>query len=289
MTVPVSIDPAQFQKVLATIGGLKDRTSLSQHFLVAAAPVFFGALLGLAFGFITDWHKTRREHRKLSRERREKELSQLSIVMTALGFNIESLVHTVMQQVLPHHKQSHAALAAIRAVMKREMELKKFNELLHSEYKPMLMRSPAPYFIEVELFKEAFFILEKDPEILKRSAWIMTFMHDVKNILSERNKLIDLATLGKDAIPLNLDAIEQHIANQATVANAEVVNCFQLLEQLLFVCKKLENIIKKYYKDVSGPKLKVQPPEVLQAIFDELERISKTLVPDLPPSEPSPI
>jgi hypothetical protein len=288
MTDPVSIDPAQLQKVLTAIDGLKDSTSFGQHFLIAAAPVFFGAMLGLAFGFATDWLKTRRERQKLSRERQEKELAQLSEVTTALGFNIESLIHTVMQQVLPHYKQSHAALVATQAVRNNAMRLQQFDELLHSEYQSMMTRCPAPYFIEVELLKEASFILAKDPELLKQSGWIITFTNNVKYILSERNKLIDLATLGKDALSLNFDTIERHVATQASISNIEVVNCFQLFEQLVAVCKKLEILISQNYKDVSGPKLKVQPPEAFQAIFDELERLSKSIMPDWPPPEPSP-
>jgi hypothetical protein len=48
------IDELQFQKLLEAIDKLKDHDTYIERFLVAAAPVFFGAVLGLAFGFFTD-------------------------------------------------------------------------------------------------------------------------------------------------------------------------------------------------------------------------------------------
>jgi hypothetical protein len=276
----------QLQEVLATISHLRDGTSFWQHFLVSAGPVFFGAVLGLAFGFGTDWLKTRRENRKLSRERQENELAKLSGVMTALGFNVESLIHTVMQQVLPHHKQSHAAVVAMSAVRNNTMDVQQFHRLLHSEFRQMMERCPEPYLIDVELFKEVPFILVNNPDLLKRSGWILAFMRNLKFILNERNRIIDLATLGKDALNLDFDMIERQAETQAAISNVEIVNCFQLFEQTLAVCKEMETIIKQDYKDVFGPKLRVQPPEVLQAILEELGRLSKAIVPEWPPPEP---
>ena len=181
--------------------------------------------------------------------------------MTALGFNIEALIHTAMQQVLPHHKQSHAAAAAVLAVKSKTMATQLFDALLHSEYQPMMTRCPNPYFIEMELFKDLRFVVAKDPELLKLSGWVPTHMRNLRNILSERNKIIDLATLGKE--PLDFGMIERQIATQATISDIEVVNTFQLFQRFIAVSKKLETIIGRDYKNVVGPKLKVQPPEVL--------------------------
>jgi hypothetical protein len=286
MTGSVSFDDAQLQRILAAIDGSKDGVLSWQRFLALAAPVFLGAILGFAFAFLMDWLKTRRENRKLTRERRETELARLSGVMTALGFNIETLTHTALQQVLPHHKQSHAAVAAVLAVRNGTMAVRQFEDLLHSEYRPMMTRCPDPYFIEIELFRDLPFVVAKDPELLKLSGWVPAHMRDLRNILSERNKIIDLATLGKE--PLDFEMIERQIATQATISGIEVVNAFQLFQRLIVVSKKLEAIISRDYKDVVGPKLKVQPPEVLKSILTELESLSKAIVPDWPPDEPLP-
>jgi hypothetical protein len=280
----ISFDDAQLQKILSTVGGLKDGALSWQRFLLLAAPVFLGAILGFAFAFLMDWLRTRRENRKIIRERQEKELAQLSGVMIALGFNIEALIHTVMQQILPHYKQSHAAAAAVLAARINKITIQQFAALLHSEYQPMITRCPDQYFIEIELFKELTFVVAKDPDLLKHSAWIPTYMRNLRNILSERNKMIDLATLGKDQ--LDFEMIERQITTQATISDIEIVNSFQLFQQLIAVSKKLENVIIKDYKNVFGPKLKVQPPDVIKDVLAELENLSKAIVPDWPPDEP---
>ena len=284
VTEPFAINNAQFQKILAAIDALYDHTPYWMHLLVTAFPIFLASLLGFVTALFLDWLKTRRDSQKLTRERREKELAQLSGVTTAIGFNIEALIHTVMQQVLPHRDQSYAAIAAIQSVRNKEMEMQQFYELLHSEFLPIVTRCPEPYFIQVDLFKEIPFVLAKDPELLKLSGWVLTFTRHLLYIFDERNKHIDLATLGKD--DLDIKSLERHIATQATVGDKEVVNCFQLFQQFIAIGNKLEAIIRQDYKDVIGPKLRVQPPDVLKDILKELERLAKEIVPEWPPPEP---
>jgi hypothetical protein len=286
VTEPFAINDAQFQKIVAAIDALYDHTPYWRHFLVTAVPIFLASLLGLGTALFLDLLKTRRESRKLIRERREKELAQLSSVVTAIGFNVESLIHTVMQQVLPHHEQSHAAVAAVSAVKNRTMDLKHFDVMLHSDFQPMVSRCPDPYLIDVEFFKEIPFILAKDPDLLKRSGWIIMSTRHLKHVLSERNKNIDLATIGQDVLNLDLNSVERQAEIQAAISNAEIVNCHQLFTHLLSACDRLEAVIKDDYKDVIGPKLKVQPPDVLKDVLKELERLAKEIVPDWPPPEP---
>lgn len=286
MTDLISMDEAQLQKLLSAIQNLKENTSFFQHFLVAAAPVFFGAILGLAFGFATDWVRTRREKRNVSRERREKELAQISIMMTAIGFNIETLLHTVMQQILPHLEKSYAASSAIEAVGKA-VSRRQFEELLHSEFRPMFRRCPEPHFIETDLFRDVPFVVAKDPELLKLSGWILMFVRNLRSVLTERNKNIDLATLGND--PMDLDTLKMRVNTQAEISGTEVVYSYQLFEQLREVAKRLETIISDEYKEVSGPKLKIALPVALESTLEELKRICKEVVPDWPEPEQPPV
>jgi hypothetical protein len=153
------IDEVQFQKLLEAIEKLKDHDSYIERFLVAAAPVFFGAVLGLAFGFFTDWLKTRREKRKSDRERQEKELSQLNIITSAIWFNIEEMLHIVIQQVLPHRKQSYAAATALRHAT-LDFEKRDFGVSMNSKFPKLMTRCPVPHFIECDLFKEIPFALD---------------------------------------------------------------------------------------------------------------------------------
>ena len=81
MTGSVSFDDAQLQKILAAIDGLKAGALSWQRFLALAAPVFLCAILGSTFAFFMDWLKTRRDSRKLIRERQETELAQLTRII----------------------------------------------------------------------------------------------------------------------------------------------------------------------------------------------------------------
>lgn len=151
MAEKVTVDDSQLQKLLASIDALKDHTPYWKHFLIMALPIFLASLLGLATALLLDGLKTRREIRKAVRERLEKELALLSGANTAVAFNITTLIHTVMQQILPHHKQSHDACAAIEHLHDDPRKLEEFDFLLHSEFLPMMKRCPEPYLEDVNL------------------------------------------------------------------------------------------------------------------------------------------
>jgi hypothetical protein len=109
----ITLDDSQFQKLIASVDALADHAPTWQHFLVAALPVFLASLLGFATAYLLDLLKTRRENKKVIRERLEKELALLSGVNTAIGFNVTTLIHTVKQQILPHYYNSKSALGMI--------------------------------------------------------------------------------------------------------------------------------------------------------------------------------
>jgi hypothetical protein len=229
-----------------------------QQFFVAAVPVFLAAVLRVAVGLFTDWLKTRSENRKVSRERQEKELTQLNGAATVVAYNIEALLHTVMQLVLPHREQSHAAAAALRAVENNATQLRAFSKSMHSEFKDMMTRCPEPYLVELEFFKEFSFVLAKDPELLKRSGWMASYTRALKEILSERNKRIDMnastmnASTAKD---LDFETLEELIRVQAQIGDTEVVNSLMLFEQFLAIRKSLRKS-RRAIRTYSGHTLK---------------------------------
>lgn len=245
------------------------------------------SLLGLATALFLDWLKTRREEKNIIKEREEKELALLNSTNTSIGFNISVLTHAVMQQILPHHEQSHAACVAIMALHGDASRLEQFEELLHSQFQPMMKRCPELYLEDVNLPKDLPFLIAKDPDLIMLSGWITTYMQHLKSILSERNRLIDIVTIENAKDGLDLPSLERQIATQATIADVEVVNAYQLFQQLASVSQKIEKIIGDKYKDVVGPKLKIRPPDAFDEIMTELERLSHNIVKDWPPSEPT--
>ena len=278
----IQLDGGQFQKLLSALNSLVDHAP----FWKPAVPIFLASLLGLGSALFLDWLKTRRENRKATRERLEKELAQLSGANAAIAFNIEVLIHTIMQQIMPHFAQSNAAVEAIKKLQKNNpAQLQAFDNRLHTEFEPMMQRCPDPYFIEVDFFKEFSFLLMKKPQIIGLAGWIATYMRNLKAILAERNRLIDHATLGVAKEGLGIPALERSIATQATISDIEVINAYQLLKILDDTSQKIADVILNDYKTVVGAKLKIQKPEIFSFIMGELERIAKTIVPDCPPPE----
>src|ERR1700733_10270409 len=186
MVDKVAIDDSQFQKLLASIDALADHAPYWKHFLITASPILLASLLGLATALLLDWLKTRRESRKNVRERLENELALLSGVNTAIGFNVTTLIHTVVQQILPHHEQSQAACAAIEALHAGSIDRRQFNDLLHSEFQPMMRRCPVPYLEDVNISRDLSFLLKKDPGLIMLSGWVITYMQNLKSILIDR-------------------------------------------------------------------------------------------------------
>jgi hypothetical protein len=181
MTDPVSISDAQLQRILDSNWEI-------------VIPVFVSAFLAMFVGIILEYFKGYRERKKVSVERQKRELTQLNVAATAMGFNIESLLHIVMQQILPHHERSHAAFVALHAVENDTAKFRMFFENMHIEFTAMMTRCPEPYFTDLEFFKEIPFVLAKDPELLKLSGWMVSYTWALKQLLSERNKRIDIAT-----------------------------------------------------------------------------------------------
>jgi hypothetical protein len=288
MADKITMEDSQVQKLIASVDALVDRAPYWQHFLVTALPIFLASLLGLATALLLDWLKNRRERDKTNRERLEKELALMSGANTAIGFNIEALTHIVMQQVLPHHKQSHAVCLAIDALRNGVGNLETFNELLHSEFASAIRRCPDPYLEDINFSRDLPFLIERDPSLIILSGWIITCTRNVKAILNERNKLIDIETTGNTQSAIDLPTLGRHLAAQAHISEVEVVNVYQLLLQLAGANNKIAEIIKTEYKEVKGPKLKVQLPQPFESMMSELKAIANEVVDDCPPPEAAP-
>jgi hypothetical protein len=163
MADKVPLDDAQFQKLLASVDALADHAPTWRHFLITALPIFLASLLGFATAYLLDWLKMRRENKKVIRERLENELALLSRTNTAIGFNVTTLIHTVMQQILPHYQKSQEACGAITNLQRRSIDPRQFNDQMHSNFQPVMRRCPLPYLEDVNLARDLPFLLKKDP------------------------------------------------------------------------------------------------------------------------------
>jgi hypothetical protein len=130
MADKIAFNDGQLEKLLASVEALADHGPYWKHFLTTALAIFLASFLGLATALLLDWLKTRRENGKAVLERLENELALLSGANTAIGLNITALIHTVTQQILSHHEQSHAACSAIE---KAEFLIGRRRSLLQSK------------------------------------------------------------------------------------------------------------------------------------------------------------
>ena len=252
------------------------------QFFVTAIPVFLAAVFAFATAFFMDWLKTRRENHKASRERQEKELTQLNVAATSTGYNIEALLHIVMQFILPHHEQSHTALARLRVAVNNGEEFRAFIETMDPEFAAMTTRCPEPYFIDLDFFKEIPFALAKDPELLKRSGWMVSYIRALKERLADRNKRIDMGASADIGHP---HVLEEQIQVQANIGSSEIQHSLMLFEQLVIIRNKLKKI-SKGYSTKFGDRLTYRFPEPLADTMHQLRRIAEAELKEFPPPDP---
>ena len=168
--------------------------SLTTAQWVQVASVFLSALLAMIVGILLDLFKRHRDSVKAAREKQQREVQQINGVIAGIAFNIETLLHLVMQNILPHHRQSHAAYKALCSLPRDDERMKQFALSLH-EYPALMMTCPDLHFIESDFWKEIPFIIEKDSELVKQFGWLMSYAREIQNATGQRNKNIEAARI----------------------------------------------------------------------------------------------
>jgi hypothetical protein len=106
------------------------------------------------------------------RKEQEKQVSQINVAIAGVSYNIEILLHVVSDFIIPHHSESHIVF---NALLDAQGDPQKPQEVVSSfsapNYPALRKTCPELQFIEWNFFKEAPFIAEKDPELLKNTGW----------------------------------------------------------------------------------------------------------------------
>ncbi|MFI5020692.1 MAG: hypothetical protein ACHQRJ_03425 [Alphaproteobacteria bacterium] len=159
--------------------------------------------------------------------------------------------------------------------------LAQFAASLHT-YPALMMTCPEMHFIEWDFFKELPFIVEKDPELLKQAAWLISRSREIANATKNRNRYIEMAlsTTSSQQGALNFHQLHSVLQLQTSVSDSESVTALQFFELLLDIDKKLEAINGTY--KIAAKKSKLTPPEPLQIAMDQLREIFNTVVPNMP-------
>lgn len=265
------------------------QTSVAMGLTVAqwiqVASVFLSAFLAMVVGILLDLWKSRRDRFKRLRENQEKELRQINTVIAGIGFNVEMLLHLVTQNIVPHHKDSHAAYDAFCEAA-RTGALAEFAASLQG-YKTLLMTCPEPNFIESDFWKELPFIAEKEPGLLKQSGWLTAFSRELESAISQRKKLIEAAVrlLQQEKGALNGPVLHSVLQMQASVSNTECIAAYQLFDVLRKMATNLERLSATYA--VPGKKSKLVTPPALDDAVNDLAQIISKIGPDMPTGEES--
>ncbi len=251
----------QLQKLIAAISALKPIGGVHWETVV---PVFVSALLAMLVGISMEYFKSFREKIKAERTKQKDELAKLNIATIALGYNLELVIHAVLQNILPHYDASHAAFLAVNQVPLSEPEITEFVRGVSGNYPHMMMTAPDYNFLEHDFIGNLPFVIGKEPELLKQSNWLIDHMRVLRSYLRERNGQIASANQ-QNFNGATFPAIRSAIQIQASIADAECVGALSVLDQIPMMAQTLERIARAY-KKVGDVKTLIPPPVVSDAV-----------------------
>lgn len=261
-----SLNEAQFQKILAALS--------AQHGWWPVVSVFVSALLAMIVGILLDRARAWFERRKSLREKQEHEIQQINAAISGLTFNIELLSHVASQNILPHYRDSQALNQKIEEDDKNDEHIYHLIISFNKIYPSIFMTCPEMYLLEYDFSKELPFIIERDPEIVKHSGWLVNGVHEIKDVVARRNRNIEdaMRVTSPPEGRQNLDNFKKIIRTQASIAKTECIVASQLFDVMIRLERTLEKINDSY--EISAKKSKIRFPDTLQPTIMELKKIS---------------
>ena len=263
----MTFDTVQFEKLLAAINALHAR---GWGEWVPVVSVFVSALLAMVVGILLEVFKTNRERRRRILENVKKEISQINVLITGVGYNIEILFSMVIQHIFPHYNESHAAFSALDDAIKNPDNLARLLKSM-PQYPALVTTCPDVYFVQFDLSKELPFIVEKDPELLMRGSWLISQIRELSAAIKNRNdNIINSAHATAQQGGLSTSQLHSALHLQKTIADTECLVAGQLFELLFDIGKRLEAINDSYQVKAKRSKLTIVSKE-LDAVISELK------------------
>jgi hypothetical protein len=126
----------------------------------------------------------------------------------------------------------------------------------------------------VGFFKELPFIVEKDPELLKQTGWLISQSRDLATAIKNRNSHIVAAMhTTTEQGGLKFAELDSMLHLQTSIANSECITSLQLFELFLVMEKKLEAINDTY--KIEAKKSKLTVAKQLETVMNQLRDIVK--------------
>ena len=224
-------------------------------------------------GILLDKFRAWRDGIKATREKQEHEIQQINAVISGLTFDIERLLHIASQNILPHYQDAQAVYSQIMADFDNGQHVRSVVVSQH-KHPALFMTCPELCLIEYEFAKELPFVIERDPEMVKHSGWLIGGAREIKDVTARRNRNIE------DAFSLarvrdgtaNLNSFKVVVRNQASIAKTECVVAEQLFRVLIRLAKGLVAINESY--KIRAKKSKFILPVALTKTMKELKEIT---------------
>jgi hypothetical protein len=242
-------------------------------------------------GIGLEYFKSWRSNAKERTEKQRREVVQIKIAFAGIAFNIESMLHAVFKNLLPHHEQSHPAYQELQTTKGDGDRISQFRISLQ-EYPALMMTCPEMHFVEWDFFKELPFLVEKDLELLKQAGWLLRRAREINKAISDRNNFIQAAInlTSNQGGRLNFYQLDGILQRQLSVSTAECVTALEFFSMLLDTAKRLEAISGTY--KIPGAQTKLIPPEPLAEAMRKLAQIHKEAIQQMPGYEwpgPTPV
>ena len=206
-------------------------------------------------------------------DRQKREITQINVAITGMGYNIETLLHSTIQYILPHHNESHLVYTALNRACGNPQQIAQLVMSI-STYRALVTTCPEIHLIEWDFFRETPFIVEKDPELLKQTGWLISQSRELATAIKNRNHhLFDARNITTQQGGLQTSQFQSILHLQTTVADAECVIALQLFELFLDIVRRLEAINETYKIQARKSKLTVAKP--LHDVMDQLREIAQ--------------
>jgi hypothetical protein len=193
-----------------------------------------------------------------------------------MGYNIETLLHATLQYILPHHTESHLVYTELDKAQGNPQQLAALMMSI-SMYRALVTTCPEMHLIEWDFFKETPFLVEKDPELLKQTGWLVSQSRELATAIKNRNRhLMEAMQSTNQQGGLKTSQFHSMLHLQTTIANSECTIVLQLFELLLDIEKRLESINETY--KIEAPKSKLTVAKPLYEVMNQLRGIAKPQV-----------
>jgi hypothetical protein len=207
-------------------------------------------------------------------DRQKQEIIKINVAISGMEYNIETLLHSTVQYILPHHTESHLAYTALDKASGNPEKLVQLVMSI-STYRALVTTCPEIHLIEWDFFRETPFIVEKDPELLKQTGWLISQSRELATAIKNRNHHMFEARniTTQQGGGLKTSQFQSILHLQTTIADAECVIALQLFELFLDIEKRLEAINETYKIEAHKSKLTVAKP--LYDVMNQLREIVK--------------